>query len=190
MVRLAYEEYGAKLVPVNSGRHNVLYHAIRKARETEPGLIVEYGVNLESNLDAMIGSTASQVKNVPDYLDHMVMTCGSGVTATGIIVGLTLYSKRIKELHLVGTGPNRLKKIYERLAIIQKAMGRFIYVPKIVYHDLFATPTFHYEKPLKASLGEVVLHPNYEAKAWTHYLSKVSPPERTLFWIVGAKPEL
>lgn len=189
MVRMAVEHYGAKLYQGRSGRHNVLYSDIRKMRESHPGMIVEYGVNLESNIDAMIGSIANQVQNIPDRLEHLVITCGSGVTATGLIYGLNVHGKQVDELHLVGTAPNRLAKIKSRLDVVRAATGLNISTPKIVYHDLFATADFQYERPCQCSLGGIKLHPNYEAKAWSHYLSKSTPPAKTLFWIVGAKPE-
>ncbi len=75
-------KYGATVIlSTRSGRHNVLY---AKARELKrPGdFIVQYGINLSGHSDVLLGAVAAQVENIPDELENLVMTCGSGITAS------------------------------------------------------------------------------------------------------------
>ena len=192
MVALA-RKFGAKIVCCNSGRHSVLYHRIKSDRESMPGLIVEYGVNLEKNYKALVESTASQVQNIPQKVDRIVMTCGSGVSATGVIVGISMFEKEVGELVLVGTAPNRLEKIKGRLSRLGEITGKTYRTDNIKYIDMFSSPGFLYEREEPASIEDVILHPNYEAKVYAKYQSllksKALPEAQTLFWIVGAKPE-
>jgi 1-aminocyclopropane-1-carboxylate deaminase/D-cysteine desulfhydrase-like pyridoxal-dependent ACC family enzyme len=192
MVALA-RKFGAKIVCCNSGRHSVLYHRINKDRESMSGMVVEYGVNLERNYKALVESTASQVQNIPPKVDRIVMTCGSGVSATGVIVGISMFEKEVGELVLVGTAPHRLEKIKGRLSSLEKITGKKYRADNIKYVDMFSDPGFSYEREEPASIEGVILHPNYEAKVFAKYQkllkSKALPEAQTLFWIVGAKPK-
>jgi len=192
MVAMA-KGFGAKIVCCNSGRHSVLYHQIRKDRESLPGLIVEYGVNLEKNYKALVESTASQVENIPQKVERIVMTCGSGVSATGVIVGISMFEKEVGELVLIGTAPHRLEKIRGRLSRLSEITGKTYQNVNIRYIDMFSEPGFSYEREEPASIDDVTLHPNYEAKVFSKYQrllkSKSLPEAQTLFWIVGAKPK-
>lgn len=174
-------KYGATVaLATKSGRHNVLY---AKARELErPGdFIVQYGINLAGHSDVLLGAVAAQVENIPDEIENLVMTCGSGITASGVMIGLKLHRKKVGNVHLVATAPDRRDSIHARLA--EHGADRDFH-----YHDLFHTPGFAYEKPVTATWGGIRLHPNYEAKTMRWFASSGLDPHKTLFWIVGAAP--
>ena len=109
------------------------------------------------------------------------MSCGSGITATGVMIGLHRYGKRVKRMHLVATAPDRRGFIHETL----KKYGAD---REFEYHDLFHSPGFVYEKSAAATWGGIRLHPHYEAKTMQWFRSSGIAPESTLFWITGAEP--
>lgn len=59
---------------------------------------------------------------------------------------------------------------------------------EFIYHDLFHTPGFVYEKQQKMRIGGVKLHPQYEAKTMKYLIEHDLNTENALFWIVGAEP--
>ena len=106
---------------------------------------------------------------------------GGGITATGVMIGLHRYGKRVKRMHLVATAPDRRGFIHETL----KKYGAD---REFEYHDLFHSPGFVYEKSAAATWGGIRLHPHYEAKTMQWFRSSGIAPESTLFWITGAEP--
>lgn len=174
-------KYGATvLLATRSGRHNVLY---AKARELQnPGdFIVQYGINLSGHSDVLLGAVAAQVENIPDELENLVMTCGSGITASGVMIGLHRYGKKVKNVHLVATAPDRRESIHATLQ--EYGADREFH-----YHDLFHTKGFAYEKQATAVWAGIRLHPNYEAKTMQWFVKSGLPLVNTLFWVVGAEP--
>ena len=174
-------KYGATVIlSTRSGRHNVLY---AKARELKrPGdFIVQYGINLSGHSDVLLGAVAAQVENIPDELENLVMTCGSGITASGVMIGLHRYGKKVENVRLVATAPDRRESIHATLR--EHGADRDFH-----YHDLFHTKGFAYEKPATAVWDGVRLHPNYEAKTMQWFVKSGLDPANTLFWVVGAEP--
>ena len=48
------------------------------------GSLMAYG-------DTLLTAVAAQTENLPDDIENLVMTCGSGITATGVMIGLHRY---------------------------------------------------------------------------------------------------
>ena len=177
MPRLA-EKYGARIkIAARSGRHAVL-HAKAKKLAAEDCFIVQYGINLSAHGDVLLGAVAAQVENIPD-VENLVLTCGSGITAAGVFIGLNQYHKNVKNVHLVATAPDRQAFIH---GLLKDADRQFF------YHDLYGSPGFVYEKGVQCSWGGLKLHPHYEAKTMQWFKGSGIDPARTLFWIVGAEP--
>lgn len=128
-----------------------------------------------------LGAVAAQVENIPDEIENLVMTCGSGITASGVMIGLNRYGKKVRNVHLVATAPDRRESIHRTLR--EHGADR-----DFIYHDLFHTEGFAYEKPATAVWGGITLHPNYEAKTMQWFVKSGLDPGSTLFWIVGAAP--
>ena len=124
---------------------------------------------------------AEQVQNIPDDLDDLYITCGSGITASGVIVGIERYGKNVKNIHLIATAFDRQEKVRDTLR-------RFGVAREFIYHDLFHTPGFTYEKQQKLRIGGVKLHPQYEAKTMKYVVEHNLNTRNALFWIVGAEP--
>jgi 1-aminocyclopropane-1-carboxylate deaminase/D-cysteine desulfhydrase-like pyridoxal-dependent ACC family enzyme len=146
MPRLAMK-YGASIVlAARSGRHSILHARAKELAAQKNSFIVQYGINIIGYGDTLLTAVAAQTENLPDDIENLVMTCGSGITATGVMIGLHRYGKRVKRMHLVATAPDRRGFIHETL----KKYGAD---REFEYHDLFHSPGFVYEKSAAATWG-------------------------------------
>lgn len=85
MPRLAMK-YGASIVlAARSGRHSILHARAKELAAQENSFIVQYGINIIGYGDTLLTAVAAQTENLPDDIENLVMTCGSGITATGVI---------------------------------------------------------------------------------------------------------
>lgn len=181
MPRLAMS-YGAKVqVVAKNGRHIVLKQKAEALAKAGDLFVVQYGINLDDYGEVLLGAVAEQVQNIPDDLDDLYITCGSGITASGVIVGIERYGKRVKNIHLIATAFDRQEKV-------RATLRRFGVKREFVYHDLFHTPGFVYEKQQKMRIGGLKLHPQYEAKTLKYLVDNGLNTRNALFWIVGAEP--
>lgn len=175
-------KYGAHInIAARSGRHNVLYNRTKELA-TVNDFIVQYGINIIGHGEILLDAVSSQTINLPDNIENLVMTCGSGITASGVIIGINKYGKNIKNVHLVATAPDRKNFIAETC----KKYGAERHLE---YHDLFNTKGFTYENGKSLNWGGIRLHPHYEAKTMRWLLGSGLDLSKTLFWIVGAEPE-
>lgn len=174
--------YGARVeVLAKSGRHNVLKAKAEALAQAARMFVVQYGINLDDYGEVLLGAVAEQVQNIPDGLDDLYITCGSGITASGVLVGIEKYGKNVKRVHLISTA-------YDRQEKVKATLRRFGVTREFIYHDLFHTPGFVYEKQQKMRIGGVKLHPQYEAKTMKYLVEHDLNTENALFWIVGAEP--
>ena len=179
------EQYGAEIRIVStSGIHNILYGHARRIAKEEGLFVVDYGFNIIDYPDIMFSAVSRQVENIPDELDNLVITCGSGITSTGVLLGLAEFNKHVGNIYLVATAPDRRKMIDGNL--IANNVG--IQYTTI---DLFHTKGFKYKDRVYKSIDGIDLHPNYEAKTFNWLENNIDyKNERTLLWIVGAEPHL
>lgn len=181
MSRLAMS-YGANIeILSKSGRHNVLKKKVEEFAKHKKMFVVQYGINIEDYGEILLHAVAEQVQNIPDELEDIYITCGSGITASGVIVGIEQYHKKIKNIHLIATAFDRQEKI-------KNILKKFGITRKFIYHDLFHTANFVYEKKQKLKIGGVKLHPQYEAKTMKYLIEHNLNTQNALFWIVGAEP--
>ena len=189
MVKIA-QEYGAEInIVAKTGRHTVLRKIAQEYAQKHNYFVIEYGFNIIEYPDLLLEAVSNQVENIPDKLDNLIITCGSGITTTGILLGLKRFNKEVKQIHLVNTAPDRRKKIKENLSNYGIDSEKEF---NIITHDLFNRKGFVYEKGIKVIWKGIRFHPNYEAKAfsWLYYNSGINLKDnKTLFWIVGAKPD-
>lgn len=173
-------KHGARLeIASKSGIHSILYGKAREFAAKNNYYVVDYGFNLSEFPEILVDRIAAQVQNIPD-VDNLVVTCGSGITASSILVGLAKYNKHVDHVYLVATAPDRKKFITETL----REYGAW-HSFEIV--DLFHSKGFVYEHGVNAEIGGIKLHPNYEAKTYA-WLKNAGLKGDTLLWIVGSKP--
>ena len=178
MPRLA-ASHGAKLtVAAQTGRHNVLYAKAREIASRRGWFVVEYGFNATRYPDVMFGAIAAQVENVPN-VDTLCLTCGSGITSCGVLMGLKRFGKSVGEVHLFATAPDRRE-------MIRSNVGALPF--KLTVHDMFHERGFVYEKREPLTFQGMRLHPNYEAKSFRRMVKDRANKGETLFWVVGAEP--
>lgn len=177
---------GARIEVCKSGRTSVVSsHAERFAQETN-GFNVRYGFDLRNNADVFIGSVAEQAQNIPDNLDYLVITVGSAITITGVLFGLTIYNKHVRNVIAVGCAPNRMQKIQEYACIIKEQTGYTLPLELVSYQDCYARlKGYKYEDTQRAEYFGMTFHPRYEAKTFNFMQRYLSKDARTLMWITG-----
>lgn len=165
------------------------YTSVLQAKATEYAkennlFQVKYGFDLMGNIDAFIESVAFQVQNVPN-VDNLVITVGSAITLIGVLYGMAIYNKTsIKNVYAYAIAPNRMDKIHKYRDLIYLEQKVTLPINKVRYIDYFAKVGYNYNKSMNEKIGDVVLHPKYEAKTY-NWLKQTKLEGETLFWIVG-----
>ena len=179
-------ELGADIRRVVSGRHRALYAEVSRINVGLGYHVIPYGIAPATRLREFFITQSKQVENLPDELDALVVTCGSGVSAAAILVGLWRFSKSVSTLILVATGPSRLKRMSQFLQSVSPDAKKFLDSTEVRCVDLFREPRFRYEQRVSFEFCGVELHPRYEAKAFRHIVEKTNYIcGRTLFWVIG-----
>lgn len=124
--------FGSEFNFVGSGYNTVIQPRCKQLLEvTKPdAYYLEYGITLDhtkhssARLAAFHALGGHQVQNIPDHITDLIIPAGSCNSCTSIFTGLAMYPKpNLKNIWLVGIGPNRLKFIEERLDIIGKELN-------------------------------------------------------------------
>jgi 1-aminocyclopropane-1-carboxylate deaminase/D-cysteine desulfhydrase-like pyridoxal-dependent ACC family enzyme len=180
--RLA-KQLGAEIFRLPCARDSYLLSVSKKIVKAG-SLIIKSGIIDPANISQQIMVTADQVANVPDEVERVVLTCGSGLTAIGLIAGICKFRKNIKRLDLIGTAPDRSAFINDRLI----RMGYTDLRLSLNFYSLYSAPGYDYEKKQKFNWGPITFHPQYEAKTFSWYFDNVTSDKgKTLFWIVGGE---
>lgn len=124
--------FGSEFNFVGSGYNSTIQPRCKALIEgTKPdAYYLEYGITLDhekhssARLAAFHALGGYQVQNIPDHITDLIIPAGSCNSCTSIFTGLAMYPKpNLKNVWLVGIGPNRLKFIEERLDIIGKELN-------------------------------------------------------------------
>lgn len=163
---------------------------VRRVCKEADGFLVKYGINLEDNKEALIGSVSRQVENLPNKMRRLYITCGSGITATGILLGLDIYKKEVEEVIVVGNPSPRKKEIEKYLSENKKYKGLFSVDPFLGRKVVFVENDVPYKKREEASIGDLIFHPNYEAHTWNYINENYDINSEDVFWVTGSEPKL
>jgi 1-aminocyclopropane-1-carboxylate deaminase/D-cysteine desulfhydrase-like pyridoxal-dependent ACC family enzyme len=178
---------GAEVILCPSGRSSVLYHRIGlDACETD--LVVRYGMRPTDQSHVFFGTTADQVRNLPQPLDNLVIPCGSGITLSGVLYGIARQRLRVGRVWAVGVAPNRERTVAEYLGELARQTGVDGRSVPLTYCDMFnEAKGFKYENTYQYELApKFRLHCRYEAKAYRWYCAAKSRlVGQALLWIVG-----
>lgn len=190
MLTYCNKNYNTELKILSGIAYNhQLYKELSNYHKQKQFYIVRFGINLETNPEAILGSISNQAENIPTDLDNIVIPAGSGITAAGILLGLKQFNIKPKRviIHQIA-GNDRRKDIrsilHQRLHLLSHTI-KFDYV---------ADPTYPYSKELKhivkdtATNSQFELDPIYEAKTYDWLIKRSNidtDKERTLFWVVG-----
>lgn len=136
------------------------------------GFIVRFGMNLDRDPRAILGTTAAQAANIPPQVSTVVVPVGSGITAAGILRGIAAHCPHV-----------------ERVVLVQIAgIERRPLIRKLTSHpfEWHTSRAFVYSRAVHVQIAPgFVLDPIYEAKAFLEMRWLSLPRGRTLFWVVG-----
>ena len=92
--------YGADIqIVAGHGMTVAIDSAVKKKIISENNYkLIKFAISLETNPEAIFDGVADQVKNIPDELDNLVISVGSGIQFAGIIRGLERYNKKVKRV--------------------------------------------------------------------------------------------
>ncbi len=176
VLKLIVEHGGKVLRGPRIGYNNVLRcYAHELARKID-FFLVDFGINLFNDREAIIDSIGKQVQNIPDNLDYLVVPVGSGVTFSGIISGLYKYNKRPKNIIAIQiSGIDRYKSIIQMIGNID------------TNYSFIIDKTYPYSKELKGQMVSETeeLDYIYEAKAHEYFIKNLNLSGNVLFWVVG-----
>ena len=111
MMMLA-EYWGGQIRNVcGHGMHAPVMSRLRELVKQEKYFNAVFSDNVNLYPESVLDTTANQVKNIPDKLDNMIISVGSGIQMAGILRGIVKYKKQIKNIYGVCIGPDRRKKI-------------------------------------------------------------------------------
>ena len=140
---------------------------------------IKFGINLVNNPDDILLSIGNQCENLPDDLDYLIIPCGSGITACGILMGLEKFQKFPK--HIIGIQIAG----YDRMKLIKSICGN---LEVFKHFELRIANDFKYYRNLKLFADNIELDWLYESKAYyymNNYMKGEIQGHKTLFWIVG-----
>lgn len=173
------EKYNATIdTKCGIGFDSAIQGRIHKLLETDPYFNIKFGINLENDPQAILGAISDQCQNIPNGLSSVVIPVGSAITMAGILLGLQKYNKMpaiVYGIQIAG---------YDRTDTIDRIVNSIPYT--FIKYDRFP-----YSQHVKIVVGDTLLDPVYEAKAynwlWGH---RQSIGDNCLFWIVGNSSEV
>ena len=219
--------FGAKFKIIN-----IAYNpAIQKAVQDEMKLRFQnayplgYAISLDhhkepaAEIEKFHRIASHQAENIPDHIENIVIPAGSCNSTTGILYGLALHRpKNLRNVYLIGIGPQKINYFEERLDIIEKVTKKDIKIYKrnfvdhpelsnsildffqdddgkynLHYHDLQKRKIYEYADTETCNYEGIELHPRYEAKVfkWMYEnLNAALMNDKTLFWIIGSAPRM
>jgi 1-aminocyclopropane-1-carboxylate deaminase/D-cysteine desulfhydrase-like pyridoxal-dependent ACC family enzyme len=165
---IAAREAGAEIVQHAFGYNSVIVARARADALTRDWTEIPFGMECR----AAVEQTAGQVAEIPEDVGRVVVPVGSGMSLAGVLTGLERAGLRhLPVLGLVvGADP-------------QKRLDRYA-PPDWREITALAASAFPYGKEVRASVGDIVLDPIYEAKA----AALLRPGD--LFWIVGIRSKV
>jgi len=191
-VRIAVEA-GAHLDTTPKVAYNpVIQPYARRLAEDLGGYQVPYAISPPADaspeaLRAFFSVGGNQVRNLPEEVETLVIAFGSGNTTAGMLYGLHQHGhKNVRDVILVGVGPDRSDWLWDRLEQVKAVPKVNVEVQSL--HGWFAS----YSDSMPESRDGINFHPTYEGKV-IRYLDSAKPEwwtereGRTGFWIVGGE---
>ena len=175
--------YGADIrIIAGHAQGKVVESKARQIALKENYFHIAFGINLNDDAEAIISSTANQVQNLPDNLDNLVITVGSGIIMGGILGGIAKYNKKVKRI--IGVQVVH----HDRRPTIDKCYKSVVPFGVRVPYEFYYTG-IPYDDVVLAHFGDnIPLDVTYEAKVFNWMMKNVDvKTEKTLFWIVGKK---
>lgn len=122
--------FGSKFDIVGSGYNSTIQPRAKQLTKesSKKPFYLEYGITTDHKIETndalricnFHGVGAHQVKNIPQNVSRLIIPAGSCNSCMSVLLGLALYpQEHVKEVHLIGIGPNRIRWMEERLRLIK-----------------------------------------------------------------------
>jgi len=204
---VAGEQFCAETRLINPGYAATLNFNARKLAcerswlHIETNITLEHKINPPERIEAFHRVGSEQCRNIPDHIETLLIPAGSCNSLTSILYGLGRFRpKSLKTIYLFRIMKNADKHrqwTNERLDIIRKVKGDPLPLPyRFIEHNLVEGKKQYtsYSELRPYRYKELDFHPRYEGKCLNYIKDNLSTfrpllNEKTLFWIVGSKPQ-
>ena len=181
MMRLT-RYYGAEVrIVAGHGMKNAINARVNEICEETGYHNIDFSHHIYSDADLMFNTNSTEVLNIPNELDVLVMSLGVGIQFACVLKGLKKHKKKVKRIIGVQVGPDRRKLIDGYLNQNPLTEPRFDLEYELVQYKSA------YSKPEIQKVGNFYLDDIYEAKAHKWMLKNIDKNQKTLFWCVGRR---
>ena len=181
MMRLT-RYYGAEVrIVAGHGMKNAITARVNEICEETGYHNIDFSHHIYNDTDLMFNTNSTEVLNIPNELDVLVMSLGVGIQFACVLKGLKKHKKKVKRIIGVQVGPDRRKLIDGYLNQNPLTEPRFDLEYELVQYKSA------YSKPEIQKVGNFYLDDIYEAKAHKWMLKNINKNQKTLFWCVGRR---
>jgi len=181
MMRLT-RYYGAEVrIVAGHGMKNAINARVNEICEETGYHNIDFSHHIYNDTDLMFNTNSTEVLNIPNELDVLVMSLGVGIQFACVLKGLKKHKKKVKRIIGVQVGPDRRKLIDGYLNQNPLTEPRFDLEYELVQYKSA------YSKPEIQKVGNFYLDDIYEAKAHKWMLENIDLNQKILFWCVGRR---
>jgi 1-aminocyclopropane-1-carboxylate deaminase/D-cysteine desulfhydrase-like pyridoxal-dependent ACC family enzyme len=129
--------------------------------------------------DVAMQPVANQVQNIPNYISDIVIISGSGLSALSIMLGISMFKKKVKTVHAVCLSNHILKnkeKWFDDNPLSENWKGKL----NLIQSSINYRTEYKWNKSFDWDL-------TYESKAYKWMTDNFKPSKKVLFWVVGRK---
>ena len=181
MMRLT-RYYGAEVrIVAGHGMKTAINARVNEICEETGYHNIDFSHHIYNDTDLMFNTNSTEVLNIPNELDVLVMSLGVGIQFACVLKGLKKHKKKVKRIIGVQVGPDRRKLIDGYLNQNPLTEPRFDLEYELVQYKSA------YSKPEIQKVSGFYLDDIYEAKAHKWMLKNINKNQKTLFWCVGRR---
>ena len=174
--------YGAEVrIVAGHGMKNAINARVNEICEETGYHNIDFSHHIYNDTDLMFNTNSTEVLNIPNELDVLVMSLGVGIQFACVLKGLKKHKKKVKRIIGVQVGPDRRKLIDGYLNQNPLTEPRFDLEYELVQYKSA------YSKPEIQKVGNFYLDDIYEAKAHKWMLKNIDKNQKILFWCVGRR---
>lgn len=181
----------------------------------EYGITVDHRIHTPEKIEQFHNLGAAQLTNLPPNIENIIISAGSYNSMVSVLYGVAKHRPpNLKNIHILGIGPNKLPYVEDRLKIIGEHVGidtnvfrrNYFQNPKetefynsqnpkadfqynLFHHDLHKVGFTNYQDEMKYDFKGIEFHPTYEGKT-VKFITQHLPhlwSDKSLYWIVGSK---
>ena len=174
--------YGAEVrIVAGHGMKNAITARVNEICKETGYHNIDFSHHIYNDSDLMFNTNSTEVLNIPNELDVLVMSLGVGIQFACVLKGLKKHKKKVKRIIGVQVGPDRRKLIDGYLN--QNPLWE---QPFDLEYELVQYKSA-YSKPEIQKVSNFYLDDIYEAKAHKWMLENIDLNQKILFWCVGRR---